>query len=186
MHILAGHDGLLWTQDRPAACCTPAFHCLSELSKDVLDAQSPPKYACPMLQAQKQRGRGSPQAPVQIELQQMTSPPRDPPGAPTLPVGLASLSPNGQHAAILDQAAADLGGSMDRLTAASLQVCLDPAKAHDAATPHTCVPARQWPAGPTQGAAWCWWPLVSSLHVLCSTRPPMCPLAAFLALVGVM
>ena len=83
-----------------------------------------------MMQAQKQRGRGSPQAPVQIELQQMTSPPRDPPEAPTLPAGLASLSPNSQHAAIVDQAAADLGGSMERLTAASLQVYLELPKAY--------------------------------------------------------
>ena len=77
------------------------------------------------VQGPKLRGPASPErrSPVQIELQpQSASPSRDPPGAPRVPTGLLSLSPNSQHAAILDQHAADLATSMGGLTAASLQV----------------------------------------------------------------
>ena len=78
-----------------------------------------------MVQGQKQGGRASPEqrSPVQIELQpRSASPSGDPPGAPRNPTGLLSLSPNSQHAAILDQHAAELATSMTGLTAASLQV----------------------------------------------------------------
>ena len=150
------------------------------------------------MQAQKQRGRGSPQTPVQIELQQMTSPPKGSsrssntarrPGQPEPQqpacghCGPGCCRPGRQHGPPSRLPPCRCALSWPKLMRLHYQT---PTHTHILCFSGLLGPCRELLGGLL-------WPPDSLLHIFCTARPlscpiwpPIFPLASFSALVSVL